>query len=279
MEFDLSWVLLGFPFVFALGWWASRIDWRQWRLENSQAPRAYFKGLNFLLNEQQDQAIDAFIEAVQKDPETSDLHFALGSLFRRRGEFDRAIRVHEHLLSRADLPRDDRERARHELALDFMKAGLYDRAEAAWAELERTAYAQEAALGQLVICERWHDWPRAAALAQKLLAGQGQMPLTHDLARNLAHNLAHYLCEQAAAAQEPGEKLALLEQKHRFWRVLHVLGEFFPAWATPTPNRDGGVWVFRTVCFERVVLSSPGCGAHGQRRGQTPRKVARNSIT
>ena len=68
MEFDLSWVLLGFPFVFALGWWASRIDWRQWRLENSQAPRAYFKGLNFLLNEQQDQAIDAFIEAVQKDP-------------------------------------------------------------------------------------------------------------------------------------------------------------------------------------------------------------------
>ena len=212
MEFDLSWVLLGFPFVFALGWWASRIDWRQWRLENSQAPRAYFKGLNFLLNEQQDQAIDAFIEAVQKDPETSDLHFALGSLFRRRGEFDRAIRVHEHLLSRADLPRDDRERARHELALDFMKAGLYDRAEAAWAGLERTAYAQEAALGQLVICERWHDWPRAAALAQKLLAGQGQMPLTHDLARNLAHNLAHYLCEQAAAAQEPGEKLALLEQ-------------------------------------------------------------------
>ena len=212
MEFDLSWVLLGFPFVFALGWWASRIDWRQWRLENSQAPRAYFKGLNFLLNEQQDQAIDAFIEAVQKDPETSDLHFALGSLFRRRGEFDRAIRVHEHLLSRADLPRDDRERARHELALDFMKAGLYDRAEAAWADLERTAYAQEAALGQLVICERWHDWPRAAALAQKLLAGQGQMPLTHDLARNLAHNLAHYLCEQAAAVQDPGEKLALLEQ-------------------------------------------------------------------
>ena len=120
--------------------------------------------------------------------------------------------MHEHLLSRADLPRDDRERARHELALDFMKAGLYDRAEAAWAGLERTAYAQEAALGQLVICERWHDWPRAAALAQKLLAGQGQMPLTHDLARNLAHNLAHYLCEQAAAAQEPGEKLALLEQ-------------------------------------------------------------------
>ena len=86
MEFDLSWVLLGFPFVFALGWWASRIDWRQWRLENSQAPRAYFKGLNFLLNEQQDQAIDAFIEAVQKDPETSDLHFALGSLYRKHVE-------------------------------------------------------------------------------------------------------------------------------------------------------------------------------------------------
>jgi lipopolysaccharide biosynthesis regulator YciM len=69
------------------------------------APRAYFKGLNLLLNEQQDKAIDAFIEAVQNDPDTTELHFALGNLFRRRGEFERAVRVHQHLLQRADLPR------------------------------------------------------------------------------------------------------------------------------------------------------------------------------
>jgi lipopolysaccharide biosynthesis regulator YciM len=70
-----------------------------------QAPKAYFKGLNLLLNEQTDKAIDAFIEAVQHDPDTSELHFALGNLFRRRGEFERAVRVHQHLLQRADLPR------------------------------------------------------------------------------------------------------------------------------------------------------------------------------
>jgi tetratricopeptide (TPR) repeat protein len=105
MEFDLSWILLGLPLAFVLGWLASRFDLRQLRMENRRAPKAYFKGLNFLLNEQQDQAIDAFIEAVQNDPDTSELHFALGNLFRRRGEYDRAVRVHEHLLSRGDLPR------------------------------------------------------------------------------------------------------------------------------------------------------------------------------
>ena len=75
--------------AFVLGWLASRFDLRQLRAENRRAPKAYFKGLNFLLNEQQDQAIDAFIEAVQNDPDTSELHFALGNLFRRRGEYDR----------------------------------------------------------------------------------------------------------------------------------------------------------------------------------------------
>ena len=140
MEFDLSWILLGLPLAFVLGWWASRFDLRQLRLENRQAPKAYFKGLNFLLNEQQDQAIDAFIEAVQNDPDTSELHFALGNLFRRRGEYNRAVRVHEHLLSRGDLSSADRDRAQHALALDFLKAGLLDRAEDALKPLEGTAY-------------------------------------------------------------------------------------------------------------------------------------------
>ena len=85
MDFDFSWLLLGLPLAFVLGWLASRFDLRQLRIENRQAPKAYFRGLNFLLNEQQDQAIDAFIEAVQNDPDTQELHFALGNLFRRRG--------------------------------------------------------------------------------------------------------------------------------------------------------------------------------------------------
>ena len=129
MELDLIWILIGLPAAFGLGWLASRLDLHQLKLDNRQAPRAYFKGLNFLLNEQQDKAIDAFIEAVQNDPDTSELHFALGNLFRRRGEYERAVRVHEHLLSRGDLSTADRHRAQNALAKDYVKAGLLDRAD------------------------------------------------------------------------------------------------------------------------------------------------------
>jgi lipopolysaccharide biosynthesis regulator YciM len=192
VNFDPTWILIGLPLAFALGWLASRFDLRQWRLENRQAPKAYFKGLSYLLNEQQDQAIDAFIEAVQRDPDTSELHFALGNLFRRRGEYERAVRVHEHLLARADLCAADRERAQHALALDFLKAGLLDRAEDALQKLQDTRYAQEAALALLSLHERARDWPNASAIAQRLqVQGQG----------DFSGRLAHYLCEQAAAAQ------------------------------------------------------------------------------
>ncbi|MDO8274648.1 MAG: lipopolysaccharide assembly protein LapB, partial [Serpentinimonas sp.] len=144
MEFNLISLLWGLPAAFALGWLASRFDLRQMRLENRRAPKAYFRGLNHLLNEQHDQAIDAFIEAVQNDPDTSELHFALGNLFRRRGDYDRAVRVHEHLLARADLSAHETERARHALAQDFLKAGLLDRAEAALLRLEATTLQTDA---------------------------------------------------------------------------------------------------------------------------------------
>ena len=188
MEFDLVWLLLGLPLAFVLGWGASRLDLRQLRAENRNVPKAYFKGLNFLLNEQQDKAIDVFIEAVQNDPDTSELHFALGNLFRRRGEYDRAVRVHEHLLSRGDLGPRDRERAQHALALDFLKAGLLDRAEDALARLEGTPFEEQARLALLAIYERSRDWPRAATIASQMqAAGQG----------NFSTRQAHYLCEQA----------------------------------------------------------------------------------
>jgi lipopolysaccharide biosynthesis regulator YciM len=190
MDFDLSWILLGLPLSFGLGWLASRLDLRQLRIENQQAPKAYFKGLNFLLNEQQDQAIDAFIEAVQNDPDTSELHFALGNLFRRRGEYERAVRVHEHLLSRGDLSLADRQRAQHALALDYLKAGLLDRAEAALLKLENTPFEAQARLALLANYERSRDWPQAAQIAKRLAsANQG----------SFNGRLAHYLCEQAAA--------------------------------------------------------------------------------
>jgi lipopolysaccharide biosynthesis regulator YciM len=243
MDFDLSWVLWGLPIAFVLGWVASRLDLRQMRVENRQAPKAYFKGLNFLLNEQQDQAIDAFIEAVQNDPDTSELHFALGNLFRRRGEYERAVRVHEHLLSRGDLSKEERQRAQHALALDFLKAGLLDRAEDALRKLEGTAYESQALLALLAIYERSRDWPHAAEIARKLDAtGQG----------NFGGRVAHYLCEQAAGkdaaeaeklvreamavapeAARPGIELAALQRKagdeHAAYETLARLAKAAPS--------------------------------------------------
>ncbi len=203
MELDLTWLLVGLPLAFVLGWLASRLDLRQLRIENRTQPKAYFKGLNHLLNEQQDQAIDAFIEAVQQDPDTSELHFALGNLFRRRGEFERAVRVHEHLLARADLNAADRHRARHALALDFLKAGLLDRAEENLRLLIDTPLEGQALLALLNIHERSRDWAAAHDVAQRL-SQQGE-------ARFEARQ-AHYLCEQAAALPD-----AASEQKHALW--------------------------------------------------------------
>ena len=209
MDFDISWILLGLPVAFTLGWLASRIDIRHLRLENRQAPKAYFRGLNFLLNEQQDQAIDAFIEAVQNDPDTSELHFALGNLFRRRGEYERAVRVHEHLMQRGDLPQPDRDRAQHALALDYLKAGLLDRAESALRKLEGTAFEEEARLALLSIYERSRDWQHATDIASKLdSTGHG----------SFSGRQAHYLCEQAnalAASGDTQQATALLEKAHR----------------------------------------------------------------
>ncbi len=195
-DFDIQWVLVALPVAFGLGWLGSRFDLRQVRRETRDAPRAYFKGLNLLLNEQQDKAIDAFIEAVQNDPDTAELHFALGNLFRRRGEFERAVRVHEHLLQRGDLKPAERARAQHALAQDFMKAGLFDRAESAYRALEGTAFASDARLALLSLYERSRDWPRAVETAGKLEAtGAG----------SFAARIAHYECEIALEADAQGQ--------------------------------------------------------------------------
>ncbi|HTN28950.1 MAG TPA: lipopolysaccharide assembly protein LapB, partial [Burkholderiales bacterium] len=114
MEFEYWW-LLGFPLFFGLGWLAARIDIRHLVRESRSLPRSYFRGLNFLLSEQPDKAIEAFIEVVKVDPQTVDLHFALGSLFRRRGEYDHAIRMHQNLVDRTDLAADQRAHAQFEL--------------------------------------------------------------------------------------------------------------------------------------------------------------------
>src|SRR6188474_138578 len=112
------WWLLALPFFFGLGWLAARIDIKQLLTESRALPGSYFKGLNFLLNEEPDKAIEAFIEVVKVDPQTIELHFALGSLFRRRGEVERAIRMHQNLAERPDLEPVQRRQAVFELAQD-----------------------------------------------------------------------------------------------------------------------------------------------------------------
>lgn len=209
MDFDLRWLLFVLPAAFAIGWLASKLDTRQWKREQRDAPKAYFKGLNLLLNEQQDKAIDAFIEAVQNDPDTSELHFALGNLFRRRGEYERAVRVHQHLLQRGDLPKAERERAQHALAQDFFKAGLFDRAEEAYAALRGTAFENEAQLALLSLYERSRDWRKAAEVARHL---------EQTGTASFATRIAHYLCElslEAQARHQDDEAQALLAEARK----------------------------------------------------------------
>ena len=189
MEFEFWW-LLGFPLFFGLGWLAARVDIKQLLTESRTLPLSYFKGLNFLLNEQPDKAIEAFIEVVKVDPHTAELHFALGSLFRRRGEVERAIRMHENLLNRQDLASDQRILALFELAQDYLKAGLLDRAEEMFGKLQGTPYEQRALKFLLEIYEQEKDWHMAIAASRRMDAVTGD---------SSARDIANFYCELAAA--------------------------------------------------------------------------------
>ena len=205
MEFQIWW-LLSMPVFFGLGWIAARVDIRQLVSESRSLPKGYFKGLNFLLNDQPDKAIDAFIEIVKLDPETAELHFALGNLFRRRGETERAIRVHQNLLARPDLPRDQQAQAQYELGQDYLKAGLLDRAEETFTGLMDTQYGAQARRAVLEIYQREKEWRRAIEAASALQeSGAGSRQT----------EIAQFYCELAQdelVHTHPDAALALLEQ-------------------------------------------------------------------
>ena len=173
MNFEL-WMLLVFPLFFGMGWLAARIDIKQLLFESRSLPRSYFQGLNFLLNEQQDKAIEAFIEVVQVDPQTIELHFALGSLFRRRGEVDRAIRMHLNLIERADLEEDKKEQALFELAQDYLNAGILNRAEELFLSLQGTSHAYAALNFLLELYQKEKNWVMAIDITQRLFKLSGK---------------------------------------------------------------------------------------------------------
>jgi lipopolysaccharide biosynthesis regulator YciM len=204
MEFQ-TWWLLAVPLFFGLGWFAARLDARQAARPAGGLPDAYFRGLNFLLNEQPDKAIDAFLDGVRLDPETIELHFALGSLFRRRGETDRAIRVHQNLAERPGLGEAQREHALFELGQDFLRAGLLDRAEDAFNRLAGSGYAAAALRHRLSIAQMVRDWRQAIELAQRLRQDAG------DAGGGLSREIAQFHCElatQTLAGQSP-DRLAV----------------------------------------------------------------------
>ena len=161
MDFEL-WYLILVPLLFAAGWFARSFDIKEKQTIANEKDTLY-KGVDLLLSNKQDQAIDAFINLVKLDPDTVEMHFSLAGLFRRRGEFDRAIKIHNVLVNREDLPKKIRSRALYELGEDYLKAGLWDRAEECFLKLSDTSesYKTIARKELLHIYETEKEWQRA----------------------------------------------------------------------------------------------------------------------
>lgn len=214
------WQLLLIPVFFALGWAAARVDMRQVVHESSALPRSYFQGLNFLLNEEPDKAIDSFLEVAKVDSQTVELHFALGNLFRRRGETERAIRMHQNLIDRADLDDVVRLHALAELGQDYLKSGLLDRAEEIFNKLGGTSFEAEARRNLLEIYQVEKEWLKAVELAREL----------PDVATQ--QQVAEFYCELAAGEimrSKPDTARAYLEaamqQNRKCVRASMLLGD------------------------------------------------------
>jgi lipopolysaccharide assembly protein B len=198
MPTESTFLLAGlFLLLAAAGWAMGRFGER----DDEDAPPPlnidYLKGLNFLLNEQTDQALEHFLAMVRVDDKTIETHFALGSLFRRRGEVDRAIRIHQNIIARPDLAAEQRDQALYSLAKDYLGAGLLDRAEKLFVRLAQGSRFQVQALEALCgIYEQERDWEKAIDAGQRLEVLGG---------RSLALQIAHYHCELAEAAAAKGD--------------------------------------------------------------------------
>jgi lipopolysaccharide biosynthesis regulator YciM len=191
--FEFLWLLL--PVAAASGWFAAkRSSSRSQEQKCSDLSSEYFEGLNYLLNEQPDKAIEVFIRMVEVDKDTVETHLALGSLFRRRGEVDRAIRIHQNLIARPTLTRDQKSQALLELGEDYMKAGLFDRAENLLLELIELKSHTPTALQHLIdIYQQEKDWDKAIRMSRMYESSTGQ---------SMHRVIAQYYCEMAQTAIE-----------------------------------------------------------------------------
>ncbi len=196
---DISSLLfLLLPAAAASGWWAARRHYQGEESHNRLPNSDYLKGMNYLLNEEPDKAVEVFVRLMEVDNETVDTHLALGTLFRRRGEVERAIRIHQNLIARPNLNRSYKEHAVFELAQDYLKAGVLDRAETLLQDLRGAARFRSQALRLLMqIYEQEKDWEGAARIAQELQPAE-------DAGIRVA--LAHYYCELAESAYASNDK-------------------------------------------------------------------------
>ena len=190
-EFLFALVVLLLPVAAVSGWYFGRKEQGRRSTRNGVTGMSqdYFRGLNYLLNDRPDKAIEVFIKVLEVESETIETHLALGNLFRRRGEVDRAIRIHQNLVARPALEFEQRSLALLELGLDYMRSGLLDRAETLFIELVDSGAHERQAMRHLIdIYQQEQDWEKALAYTRELERLSDQ---------NLGQMRAHYLCEQA----------------------------------------------------------------------------------
>lgn len=204
MTLDLSVLALLVLVAFLSGWvLARRNPTTAVGAQADHLRRNYFRGLNYLLNEQPDKAIEVFLQIAEIDKQTVETHLALGNLFRRRGETDRAIRVHQNLIARANLTSEQKSLALLELGEDYMRAGLLDRAETLFTDLVGIdAHAPAASRHLIAICQQERDWKRAIEHARHLqtITGESQAELVSQFLSELAeHAVAKQDAIQAKA--------------------------------------------------------------------------------
>jgi lipopolysaccharide biosynthesis regulator YciM len=195
---QIEWLILLLPLAAVSGWFAASHAARKESAKSErEANPVYFQGLNYLLNEEPDKAIDVFLEMLEVDADTIETHLALGNLFRRRGEVERAIRIHQNLIARPALSREQRAQAVLELAQDYMRSGLYDRAEQLLLELKQGRQYVVPVLRNLVkIYQQEKDWDACLKTIEALDLESGE---THDLQKS------HYFCEMANKARADGD--------------------------------------------------------------------------
>ena len=204
----------------------------------------YIRGLNLVLNRKTDEALELFVQMAKVDEDTLETHFALGHLFRRRGEVERAIRVHENLLARPTLNETQRHQALFSLAEDYLGAGLFDRAEQFLTQVTDSPTLAEAALEKLVyIYEREQEWQKAIDAQRKLEMLSGAK----------SSQVAHYHCELAELARASGNRQ--LAREHLKNAVRSQSGVLRGALIRATLAQEEGDFGEACALYEQVIAA------------------------